>query len=424
MWLAVSACGGAPGWMKTSPKHKVSVFEVPLLANATYVATVERGDFGHPGPQVGELKGALHCDRVVELLGRSAMDNPDLVDAQKSCSLDVAALLQAQAGFLFIIDDSGKRWMSAAEVIAAISPIDSPEKASLAAWVSGHSLGWGDGTHYYGSLEDSMVHPVSGGYEVAAGASATEGNCGAREPRETVTNYRLTLFVDTRGTVTVRDKTKSHSYDIGDPCHPAGRRPADFVALASGGTVRGLIRRAMHDEAESVRAFERIARELRAHGAPGELIAGAEQAAIDERGHAARCAALIGETAVIASDALPVRSLLELAIDNAREGCVGESYAALAAVVQAQTAGSAELRAHFAAIATDELAHAALSHAIAEWIDAELTGEQRAIVTAARTDATREIALSLDAPASPAMRTLGLPSGDNARRLLESVARI
>ena len=46
MWLAVSACG-APAWTTTSPKHKVSVLEVPLLANATFVATVDAGDFGN-----------------------------------------------------------------------------------------------------------------------------------------------------------------------------------------------------------------------------------------------------------------------------------------------------------------------------------------------------------------------------------------
>lgn len=419
MWLAVSACGGAPGWTTTSPKHKVSILEVPLLANASYVATVAQGDFGNPGPQVSELKGTLRCDRVLALFGRTAMD-PDLVDAQRSCSLDIAELLRAQGGFLFIIDGAGKRWMSAAEIIAAIAPIDTPEKAALAVFVSGHQLDWTSGGQGYGGPFDSMVHPVTGGFEVASGDSKTDSDCG-NKGRETVTNYRLTVFVDARGAVTVRGKTKTGSYDIADPCHPAGRRPADFVALASGGTVEGLLRRAMHDEAESVRAFERIARELRAHDAPAELIAAAEQAAIDERDHAARCAALIGETAVIASDALPVRSLRELAIDNAREGCVGESYASLAAVVQAQAAESAELRAHFAAIATDELAHAALAHAIAEWIDGVLSPTDRALVAATRGAAARELAASFDAPASPAMRELGMPTGATAHRLLAAL---
>lgn len=423
MWLAVSACGGAPGWMTTSPKHKVSVLEVPLIANASVVAHVEDDDIGRRGQRVGALKGTLRCERLMSLLETGyAMDDSNVIDAQRTCDLDVAQALRSPAGFLFIVDAQGKRWMTAAQVIAAIAPIDTPEKASLAAWVSGNDLGWSDGNRGYGGLEDSMVRAVAGGYEVMAGSSKSESDCGGSKARETVTNFRATVFVSTSGAVSVREVRKSHSYDVSDPCHPHGRRPADFVAVPGDGSVPGLLRRLMHDEAESVRAFERIARELRFHGAPHELIAAAVQAADDERDHAARCAALLGEPAVIASDALPVRSLLDLALDNAREGCVGESYAALAAVVQARTAETEALRAHFAAIATDELAHAALAHAIADWIDGELATDARALVTAARTEAARELDNSFAAPASPAMRALGMPAGDEARRLLAAIA--
>jgi len=226
------------------------------------------------------------------------------------------------------------------------------------------------------------------------------------------------MFVDERGTIREREKVATKSYNVADPCHPMGRRPADFVDIASGGTVHGYFVRALHHEAESVRAFERIARELYAFGAPEELWRAALQAAEDERDHAARCADLVGVPLAIARDALPVRSRVELAIDNACEGCVGESYAALVAVVQAQTA-ALPLRAHFAAIAADELAHAALAHAIAEWIDAQLTAGERDRVRAARAAALTDLAATLHMRAPAA---LGMPSGATAITLLQAVA--
>lgn len=422
MWLAVSACGGAPpAWMTTTKAPKVSIFDAAPLAGATYVATVDNGDFGHPGPRIVIEHGSFQCRQLVELLHRDRGDG-DLAGATQRCDLEVAKLLRGQRGFVFVVDGTGRRWLSTQEVLAAAGPIDSPAKALLAVWVTGqYELGWGDGKHYYGSIEDGLVRQVAGGYEVVAGTSTTDSNCGGRNPRQTVTNYRLTLFVDTTGTTTVRAKVVSHRYDIADPCHPMGRRPAGFADVASGGTLRGHLLRAMHHEAESVRAFERIARELRAHGAPGELCLAAAQAARDERDHAERYARLAGVPVAIADDALPVRGLLDLAIDNAREGCIGEAYAALANVVQARTATHPELRALYLAIAVDELAHAALAHAIAGWLEGALSAGERAQVRAARDAAAHELATSIDMPATDATRALGLPAGAAAARLLEAV---
>ncbi|MBL0219138.1 MAG: ferritin-like domain-containing protein [Myxococcales bacterium] len=424
MWLAISACGGtAPAWMRTSPPTKLSVFDAPPLAGATYLATIDPGDFGHPGPSIAIEHGSFKCSQLVALLGMgSSADVKYLAEAQRSCELDVAKFLREPTGFVFVIRGAERRWLTAAEIVRAAAPIDSPAKALLVAWVGGAQLSWGDSGHSYGGPLDGHVRQVAGGYEVAAGARSEVSNCGAANARETVTNYRLTLFVDLRGAVTERARTVTDRYDVADPCHPLGRRPEDFADVTSGGTLRGHLVRAMHHEAESVRAFERIARELRAHGAPEELWRAAERAAVEERDHAERCARLVNERAEIAQDQLPVRSLVELAIDNAREGCIGEAYAALVATVQARTAADATLRAHFAAIAADELAHAALAHAIAEWIDAALSPVQRDRVAEARVAAITELARSLDAPNVEATRALGLPTGDLARRLLAVVS--
>lgn len=420
LWLALGACSPA-SWATNPPARKVSAFEVPLFANATYVARIEVDDRDRGGPVVTTLKGTLQCEQALSLIRRGYVaDAPERADTASACPPDVANVLAGTRGALFVVDASGPRWLTTAQVVAAVSPIDSPAKAALVAWASGRELEWAEGDQFYGGLEDSRVRAVAGGFEVATGTRTEQSDCGGKDPRGTVMNYRVVVFVAPDGVVTERTRTKTASHEIADPCHPHGRRPAGFVAHASDGTVRGLVQRLMHDEAESVRAFERIARELRAHGAPDELVVAAEQAARDERDHAERCAALIGEPAVIAGDALPVRSLLACALDNAREGCVGETYAALAAVVQAHDAEAPALRAHFAAIAVDELAHAALAHALADWFDTVLPDDERRIVAAARATAAAELRASFPDAASPAMRALGMPAGPDARRLLDA----
>jgi len=433
LWIALSACGGAsPSTTDATAPSEVhgvtaSIFDAPPLANATYVATWSQGDFGHHA-EVALEHGSLKCHWLVELLVRDTYGGPNQPpmppDATKTCDMETAKLLTKDQKLLFVIDAQGKRWMSADEVLKAASPIDTPAKAVLAVWLtSKYDLGWFDGKREYGSLEGAHVQEIAGGFEVLAGASSEQSSCGGPEGKQTVTNYKLTLFVDAAGTVTEREKKVSNKYDVADPCHPMGRRPSGFVDVASGGSVRGHLVRAMHHEAESVRAFTRIARELEAHGAPEELVTAAKKAAADERRHADLCGKLTSEKPEIAHDDLPIRSLLELAIDNAREGCVGETYSALANVVQARDAATPELRAHFAAIAPDEIDHAALAYAIAEWIADRLNDEERGEVRDAIENAVGDLARTCRFPSTEAVRSLGVPRGDGASGLFECVAR-
>ncbi|PCC67106.1 hypothetical protein SAMN02745121_07670 [Nannocystis exedens] len=181
-----------------------------------------------------------------------------------------------------------------------------------------------------------------------------------------------------------------------------------------------------HLEAASVPAFERLAAELRGHGAPADLIAAALRAAVDEARHAdllgAVATRLGGRPAPVELACVGGRSLADLAIENAVEGCVGETWGALLAAHQARAAEDPELRACMAEIAVDEAAHAALAWAIDAWIAPRLSADERARVLAARSRAA--LALRDPPPLDEALeRRAGLPPPDRARRLWRALDR-
>jgi hypothetical protein len=121
-------------------------------------------------------------------------------------------------------------------------------------------------------------------------------------------------------------------------------------------------------------------------------------------------------------EARPVRSLEAIAIENAAEGCVRETFGALLASHQARMASSAVVRATFARIAKDETRHAALAWRVARWLDGRLDGEARARVGLARRAAAEELLRSTRAePRQKWFAAAGLPdsraSGEMARQM-------
>ncbi len=124
MWLAITACGGAPTWMTKSSAPKVTIFDAAPLAGATYVATIAKGDFGNPGPSVAIEHGSFECRQLVELLRdeRDSERQQYIEEAQKRCDIQVARLLRERAGFVFIVDGAGPRWLTAEQVLAASKP--------------------------------------------------------------------------------------------------------------------------------------------------------------------------------------------------------------------------------------------------------------------------------------------------------------
>ena len=168
-------------------------------------------------------------------------------------------------------------------------------------------------------------------------------------------------------------------YDLQCLCG-GGRFPLGLSATESGqGTdaVGIFLAQTAALEAAAVRAFEQLARELATHDAPQSLVARVRKAARDEVLHARllrKAAADRGCTVPrMRSHRAPAmaRSLVELAKENAVEGCGRETLGAALLAVQSQRAEPA-LRPVFARIAVDELAHAELAWDLQTWLESQL----------------------------------------------------
>lgn len=183
-----------------------------------------------------------------------------------------------------------------------------------------------------------------------------------------------------------------------------------------------------HSEAASVVAFRAIADELHAHGAPAELVQRAREAADDEVRHAAVMGTLARRRGVEPSpprfSAIEPRELEALARENAVEGCVRETWAALEACCQARRATDPALRRAMEGIGADESRHAQLSWDLDAWARTKLSPAAIARVDAARRAAVEELerGLSGSRPA-PLHARAGIPEPAEARALLAELRR-
>lgn len=200
-----------------------------------------------------------------------------------------------------------------------------------------------------------------------------------------------------------------------------GRKPDGFHAPRRPTGVGAWLANVATLEAASVTAFARLARALDRLEAPPKLVAAAKRAVADELAHAALVGKLAhrhgGRASAPVIDVARDMALAELAIENAVEGQVGETFGALVAACQARAAMDAEVRDIFAAIAIDEARHAALAHQLAAWFERRLGWRERNAVTRARQAAVaRVIATSCDFGLSAGERDeLGLPPPDRLR---------
>ncbi len=170
---------------------------------------------------------------------------------------------------------------------------------------------------------------------------------------------------------------------------------------------RARLARAWADDAAyehaSVASFSKLALELMAFGAPADLVRSAHEAALDEIRHAelgfALASAYAGEP--LAPDALPEARHLDLAVDlptlaaaAVREGCVGETLAALVASAQHDVATDEAVRGSLAVVREDEARHAELAWRLVAWALRAGGEEVRAAVAGAFEGAARDLEAS------------------------------
>ena len=206
-----------------------------------------------------------------------------------------------------------------------------------------------------------------------------------------------------------------------------GRRPEGYsrAEVVGRGSPTGVyFAEAAALEWASVPAFERLAAELRAHGAPAGLVEAAEAAVEDERRHTRMTAALArrGGASVRLDDIAvgPVRPLEAVALENAVEGCVRETFGALVASWQGLHAEDPVVARAMDAIAEDETRHAELAWAVAAWITPLLSPTAQARVEAARDAAVEALCVELATPVDAVLvRETGMPACDAALRLAE-----
>ena len=205
-----------------------------------------------------------------------------------------------------------------------------------------------------------------------------------------------------------------------------GRRPATLrpAALAAGESELGrLFAQMAHLEAASVHAFQTLAGELRAYGATDRLVAAALRAADDEVRHTRLMSGLArqfgGQPVAPEVDPPASRSLEEIALENAVEGCVRESFGALVATWQAHAACDPTVRRAMMVIAADETRHAELAWSIAGWSGTRLDGTARARVAEARQAALSHLRLETTRePGAELVSRAGVPSTAHAQTLL------
>ncbi len=199
-------------------------------------------------------------------------------------------------------------------------------------------------------------------------------------------------------------------------------------AVADEDPVAAHLARAAHDEAASVHAFAALHAELLAFGAPAELLARIQLAAADEVRHAAAVAALASNHGAACRRPtrtdIPARTLHAIAVENAVEGCVRETWAALLAAHQATYAADPQIRHVMQVIAADEARHAELAWAIDAWLRTVLDEATWATVEAARTAAAASViaGVTTTTPAPSLVTTAGLPDRPRATRLVHGLA--
>jgi hypothetical protein len=298
-----------------------------------------------------------------------------------------------------------KRWATDAELATLFGKVDSADEAILFAMRSGFSA--------------PCVSQEASGLQVVA--THYKDTC-------PIVYERVTMRVSDAGKLEVVGAVELPNQPGTGAC--VGRVPAGLCSVSevhNESAVGDFLANAAHLEDASVYAFERLARELTAYGAPRDMIATALHAADDEVRHARVVGALArargGQPIAAEVEELPLRTLEEIATENATEGCVRETYGALVGGYQARNAGDLGVRAAMREVAADEARHAALSHRVHMWAMSVLELDARERVLVAQRRAIAELTVACRDEVDEHLRTpLGLPSSAVAASLLRELS--
>lgn len=292
-----------------------------------------------------------------------------------------------------------------------LGTIDTAQEAMLIALAHSYTLDCSDKTM-------GSVKKIGDSWEVLARKGIACGKGSA------ITRYYLSIDAD--GSLTERS---SEVVERGADNCAIGRRPEGLISSGASGcevAVGRFFATVAHLEAASVPAFERLHRELAAVGAPETLQRAALASALEEIDHTRRMGALArkfgAQVTVPEVEEVPLRGLRGLALDNAVEGCVRETYGALVAHYQAMHAQDADVRAALVSIAEDETRHAELSWAIDAWATSQLSEAERVEIESARSAALASLASELEAEVDHSvMQLAGMPPPHVAKALLTSL---
>ena len=210
-----------------------------------------------------------------------------------------------------------------------------------------------------------------------------------------------------------------------------GRQTSGFATYnARGSTAAGAwFAHATPVMVASVRAFEILSDELELHDAPSDLATRAERAARETMIHALAMGALARRYGGLPRPPMLTqpagRTLEQMACENAIEGCVRETFGALVALVQAESAADPAVRDAMRAVARDEIRHAALAWEIDAWARTQLPAWALRRIDDAREEAFKALYAELaNDPAPELIRALGLPSAARAEALLDGLCQL
>jgi hypothetical protein len=328
-------------------------------------------------------------------------------------TIDAILLETYQRGLIATTGPDIETYLTPEEIHDFLGDIDTVKEAALLVWQAGYEISC-SGDHL------SSVTRVEAGHRVIAYRST--GGCGS--PWVT-TRYTLGVY---DSTIVVEDSVVvAEEEDWG--C--VGRRPAGLTASDSTASGAGKVADFFADiarlEESAVHAFSRMIDELTRLGAPAGLLNAAREAREDEVRHTRSMGALArrfgAEPHEPSIDPVGDRTAFEIALENAVEGCVRETFGALVGAHQALRAEDSEVASAMREVAEDEIRHAELSWAISGWLEPQLTAEERAMIDEAKRDAVMMLRSQASEPVAPELVVhAGLPDAETAVRMVEQLA--